>query len=118
VLAEADGNPLALVELAAAVTADSAAAGTGPLPVAHGVQELLADQIARLGEPAASLLLLAAAEATRELALVLSAARVLGTGAEDLAAVQRAGLVAVDQLRILGVTSRAELAHLLTGDRP
>jgi DNA-binding CsgD family transcriptional regulator len=100
VLAEADGNPLALVELAAAVTADSAAAGTGPLPVTHSVQELYADQIARLGEPTASLLLLAAAEATGDLALVLSAAKVLGTGAEALAAAERAGLVAVDQIRL------------------
>jgi DNA-binding CsgD family transcriptional regulator len=100
VLAEADGNPLALVELAAAVTVDSAAAGTGPLPVTHSVQELLADQIARLGEPTASLLLLAAAEATGDLTLVLSAAKVLGTGAEALTAAERAGLVAVDQLRL------------------
>src|SRR5579859_2007515 len=62
VLTEADGNPLALVELAAALTAGSAAAGAGPLPVTHSVQELLADQIGRLGEPAALVLLLAAAE--------------------------------------------------------
>ncbi len=100
VLAEAGGNPLALAELAAAVAADSAAAGTGPLPVTQGVRELLADQIARLGEPAALLLLLAAAEATGDLVLVLSAAKALGTGAEALAAAERAGLVAVDQMHV------------------
>ena len=101
VLAEADGNPLALVELAAAVTADCAAAGMGPLPVTHSVQELLADQVARLGGPTASLLLLAAAEATGDLALVLSAAKVLGTGADALVPAERAGLVAVDQMRLM-----------------
>ncbi len=64
------------------------------------MQELLADKITRLGELTASLLLLAAAEATGDLALVLSAAKVLGTGAEALAAAERAGLVAVDQMRL------------------
>jgi DNA-binding CsgD family transcriptional regulator len=101
VLTEADGNPLALVELAAALTADSAAAGAGPLPVTHSVQELLADRIRRLGEPTALLLLLAAAEATGELTHVLSAAGALGIGAEALAAAERAGLVAVDQERLV-----------------
>jgi DNA-binding CsgD family transcriptional regulator len=101
VLTEADGNPLALVELAAALTADSAAAGAGPLPVTHSVQELLGSQIRRLGEPAALLLLLAAAEWSGDLAQVLSAAGALGTGAAALAAAERAGLVAVAEARLV-----------------
>jgi DNA-binding CsgD family transcriptional regulator len=101
VLAEADGNPLALVELASALTADSAAARAGPLPVTHSVQELLAGQIRRLGEPAALLLLLAAAEATGDLAQVLAAAGALGAGPDALAAAERAGLVAVDEARLV-----------------
>ena len=101
VLAEADGNPLALVELAAAVTGDSAAARAGPLPVTHSVRELLAAQIRRLGEPTALLLLLAAAEPSGDLAQILSAASALGAGSDALAAAERAGLVAVDEARLV-----------------
>ena len=101
VLAEADGNPLALVELAAALTGDSAAARAGPLPVTHSVQELLAGQIRRLGEPTALLLLLAAAESSGDLVRVLSAASALGAGPDALAAAERAGLVAVDEARLV-----------------
>jgi len=101
VLAEADGNPLALVELAAALSADSAAARAGPLPVTHSVQELLAGQIRRLGEPTALLLLLAAAESSGDLVQVLSAASALGAGPDALAAAERAGLVAVDEARLV-----------------
>jgi DNA-binding CsgD family transcriptional regulator/tetratricopeptide (TPR) repeat protein len=101
VLAEADGNPLALVELARALTSDCAPAGAGPLPVTHSVQELLTDRIMQLGEPTAQLLLLAAAEATGDLTHVLSAAGALGAGPQALAAAERAGLVAVDQARLV-----------------
>ena len=102
VLAEADGNPLALVELAAAtLTGDSAAAGAGPLAATHSVQELLASQIRGLGEPTALLLLLAAAESSGDLTQILPAAEVLGVGAESLAAAERAGLVTVDEARLV-----------------
>jgi DNA-binding CsgD family transcriptional regulator len=101
VLAEAEGNPLALVELAAALTADSAAAGAGPLPVTHSVQELLAGRIRQLGEPTALLLLLAATEATGDLTHVLAAAAAMGTGVDALAAAERAGLVSVNQDRLV-----------------
>jgi DNA-binding NarL/FixJ family response regulator len=101
VLADAAGNPLALVELAAALTAADAVADAAPLPVSYGVQELLAEQIRRLGEPAALLLLLAAAEATGDLIHVLAAAGGLGTGAEALGVVERAGLVAVQPGRLV-----------------
>jgi DNA-binding CsgD family transcriptional regulator len=101
VLAEAVGNPLALVELAAALTGDSAAARAGPLPVTNSVQELLAAQVRRLGEPTAQLLLLAAAEPSGDLAQVLSAASALGAGPDALAAAERAGLVAVDEARLV-----------------
>lgn len=101
VLAEAEGNPLALVELAAAMTADSAAAGPSPLPLTNSVKELLADQIRRLGESSALLLLLAAAEASGDLAQVLTAASAFGAGADALAAVERAGLVTVNGSRLV-----------------
>jgi DNA-binding CsgD family transcriptional regulator/tetratricopeptide (TPR) repeat protein len=101
VLAEADGNPLALVELAAAMTANSAAAGPGPLPLTNSVQELIAAQIRRLGVPTALLLLLAAAESSGDLAQVLPAVGAIGAGADALAAAERAGLVAVDEGRVV-----------------
>jgi DNA-binding CsgD family transcriptional regulator len=100
VIAEAGGNPLALVELAATLTGDSAAAGVGPLPVTHRVQELLAAQIRRLGEPTALLLLLAAAESSGDLTQILPAAEALGAGADSLAAAERAGLVSVEETRL------------------
>jgi DNA-binding CsgD family transcriptional regulator len=101
VLAEADGNPLALVELAAALTGDFAAAGVAPLPVTQSVQELLAAQIRRLGEPTALLLLLAAAESSGDLTQILPAADALGVEAGSLAAAERTGLVAVDETRLV-----------------
>jgi DNA-binding CsgD family transcriptional regulator len=101
VLAEAGGNPLALVELATALADDASAAGAGPLPVTHRVQELLAVQVRRLGEPAGLLLLLAAAETTGDLELVLQAAQDLGAGADALAPAERAGLVTVEQTRLV-----------------
>lgn len=78
-----------------------------PLPVTHSVQELLAAQISRLAERAALLLLLAAAESSGDLAQMLSAASVLGTGPGALAAAERAGLVAVRRGQA-GVPSSAD----------
>jgi len=101
VLAEAEGNPLALVELAAALPGDAGGAGTAPLPVAKRVQEVLAAQVRQLGDPAGLMLLLAAAEPTGDLALVLQAAAEFGTGADALAVAERAGLVAVERGRVV-----------------
>jgi len=102
VLAEADGNPLALVELASAVTtgADGPTLAE-PLPVTRRVQDLLAAQVRGLGDQAGLLLLLAAAEPTGDLDQVLLAARKLGAGADALAPAERAGLVSVDQGRLV-----------------
>jgi DNA-binding CsgD family transcriptional regulator len=101
VLAEANGNPLALVELAAAVTGEVAMAGAAPLPVTHRVQDLLAAQMRGLGEQAGLLLLLAAAEPTGDLDQVLQASQELGVGADALAPAERAGLVAVNHGRFV-----------------
>ena len=101
VIAEADGNPLALVEFAAMATAGSAAAGIGPLPVTHRVQALIASQVRRLGEPTALLLLLAAAESSGDLTQILPAAEALGIGADSLTAAERTGLVAIEETRLV-----------------
>jgi DNA-binding CsgD family transcriptional regulator len=101
ILAEAAGNPLALLELSAAPPADQDAAGAGPLPPTMRVQELLAAQVRRLGDQAQLMLLLAAAEPTGDLPLVLRAAARLGTGIGALAEAERARLVAVAAGRVV-----------------
>ena len=101
VLAEAAGNPLALTELATALPADAGAAGAGPLPVTERVQELLAAQVRQLDDRAQLVLLLAAAEPTGDLALVLRAAASLGSGIDALAVAEHARLVAVAEDRVV-----------------
>jgi len=101
VLAEAEGNPLALAELAFALPANAGAAGTGPLPVTQRVRDLLAAQVRQLSDPAQLVLLLAAAEPAGDLPLVLQAAAGLGAGTDALAEAERARLVAVEQGRLV-----------------
>ncbi|WP_406091435.1 AAA family ATPase [Kitasatospora purpeofusca] len=90
-LAEAAGNPLALVELPS-TEADLASGGlalTSRLRIAfHG-------QVTGLPPATQTLLLVAAAEENGELAVVLAAAAALGAGADALEPAERAGLVAV-----------------------
>jgi hypothetical protein len=102
VLAEAVGNPLALTELATAAPAEADAAGAGPLPVTQRVQELLASQVRQLGDRAQLMLVLAAAEPTGDLRLVLQAAAgLLGAEVDALAVAERARLVAVAEGRVV-----------------
>jgi len=95
-LAEAQGNPLALVELPAALSAPQRA-GLAALPAVlplHGrLQALFASRVTSLPDPARRLLLLAALDGSGELR-VLSATGKGWPG--DLAAAEQAGLVRVD----------------------
>ncbi|MFB8241961.1 AAA family ATPase [Kitasatospora purpeofusca] len=90
-LAEAAGNPLALVELPS-TEADLASCGlalTSRLRIAfHG-------QVTGLPPATQTLLLVAAAEENGELDVVLAAAASLGAGADALEPAERAGLVTV-----------------------
>ena len=93
----AAGNPLALVELPAALSDDQRSGRApieAPLPLPVRLEELYAARIAALDGTARSLLLLAAAEGTGDPALVLRAA-----GREDGAA----GLDALTLDGLLGV---------------
>ncbi len=97
----AAGNPLALVELPAALSPGQRAGRApieAPLPVAGQLEALFAGRIAALDEAARALLVLAAADGTGDPALVLRAA-----GRTD-------GPAALDALRIDGVLG-------LAGDR-
>jgi DNA-binding CsgD family transcriptional regulator len=102
ILVEASGNPLAIIELTAALTARSGTGRTGwtlpvgPLPVADAVQDAFRAQIGELPEPAQQLLLLAAADDTADLGLLLRAGDRLGLGASDLQPAEQARLVDVD----------------------
>ncbi|WP_405016018.1 LuxR C-terminal-related transcriptional regulator [Kitasatospora sp. NBC_00070] len=101
VIEEARGNPLALIELAGALTPAQRAGRLGPLalPEAAGlpgrIQHGFLEQIRRLPEPAQLVLLVAAADDTGDLTVVLRAAAELGAAVEHLEPAERAGLVAL-----------------------
>ena len=97
VLADAAGNPLAITELArAAVAAPRGQRGRpGPLPAGQRMQRLYGRQVGDLPAATRLLLLVAAAAGAGELALVLTAARSLGIGADALTPAEQAGLVTV-----------------------
>ncbi|SDF38139.1 regulatory protein, luxR family [Lentzea fradiae] len=101
VLEEANGNPLALLELGAARLAAQRegraepAHQVGPLPVARRVQETFREQITGLPEATQAVLLVAAADRFAGMDTVLAVARAAGADTADLAAAERAGLVTV-----------------------
>jgi DNA-binding NarL/FixJ family response regulator len=97
VLAEAQGNPLALLELPAAVATHRPIAAGQALPLSDTVQAVFLDQAQRLPEPTRQLLLVAAAEDAGDLGVVLRAGAALGSGAADLVPAEVAGLIRVDQ---------------------
>jgi len=92
------GNPLALRELAAGLT-PAQRAGAEPVldppAVSARVEQAFLARVRRLPEPARTLLLVAAADDTADLATVLAAGASLGVAAEALDAAERAGLVRV-----------------------
>jgi len=94
IVAEAGGNPLALLELPSGVTAAGLAGGfgvAGSLPVAGRIEQSYRRRIAPLPDPTRRLLLVAAAEPTGDPALLRRAAGRLGIGAEDAAPAEADG---------------------------
>lgn len=108
-VASTGGNPLALVELAGALSPEQLA-GTArlphPLPLTSGVERTFLDRYRRLPEQTQTVFLVAAADDTGRLATIRRAARALGADEEALDAAERSGL-----LRI--VDGRVELRHPL-----
>src|SRR5690348_3776596 len=107
VLAEADGNPLALLELPAALSESSRTSGfpvalaaplelPAPLPLPRRLQQSYYRQVAALPAPTRTFLLVAAAEETGDLGLVRRAAQALGVPAAAADAAERSGLIAAD----------------------
>jgi DNA-binding CsgD family transcriptional regulator len=89
ILAEAAGNPLALLEL------PTEAFPTGDFPLTQRVQGAFHAQVGRLPEQARLLLLVAASDPSPDLEVVLRAGEVLGAAPEALDAAQ--GLISVSE---------------------
>ncbi|GAA2891676.1 helix-turn-helix transcriptional regulator [Nonomuraea rubra] len=93
------GNPLGLLELPGSLSAEQLA-GTRPLPerlpVGEVVEQVFLARVRRLGAPAQTLLLIAAAEDSGDVGLVLRAARTLALAPDALDEAEHAGLVRVD----------------------
>ncbi|BCY13140.1 LuxR family transcriptional regulator [Actinoplanes sp. L3-i22] len=109
VLAQAAGNPLALIELSAALAADPAAArrwAAEPLPLTDRLTALLAVRFEALPGPVRDTLLLAAVADSPEVA-----ARV--TGPDRPAPAERAGLIRIDAagLHFTHPLTRAAVYH-------
>ena len=95
---QARGNPLFLIELHSALTAEQLA-GEDPipetLPLTRDVQRLLLDRVHRLPEDTQQLLVVAAADDSGRLSTVMRAAEALGIDTESLTAAEGAGVVSV-----------------------
>lgn len=104
-----DGNPLALLEFSAALSAGQAAGVEpilGPLPISAHLERAFLERVRRLAPASQRLLLVAATDESGELTTVLDAAARLGVAAEALDDAERADLI-----RVRGMT--LELRHPL-----
>jgi len=97
-LAEAHGNPLALIELPASLTQQQRA-GVAPLPetipLTPRLQAVFRQRILNLAPATQTALLIASAEDTGELATVLRAGAELGLNPDALDAAERADLIQI-----------------------
>jgi DNA-binding CsgD family transcriptional regulator len=100
----ANGIPLALVELPATLSAHELAGQAplvGKLAPATSVEQVYLERVQAMSPPTRSLLVLAAAEETGERATVERAARELGLDIADLTPAESAGLLRVDAEQIV-----------------
>jgi DNA-binding CsgD family transcriptional regulator/tetratricopeptide (TPR) repeat protein len=96
IVAEARGNPLALMELPHGLSAGELAGGfgvPGTVPLTARVEQSFARRLGDLPEETQRLLLLASAEPVGDPALLLQAAEALGLGLEAAAPAEAAGLL-------------------------
>src|SRR6476646_838052 len=99
IVAETRGNPLALLELPRGLTPAQLAGGfglPGALPLSARIEESFTRRLALLPRDARQLLLVAAADATGDAALLWRAARRLGIPETAAAAVESGGLLVLD----------------------
>jgi DNA-binding CsgD family transcriptional regulator len=98
VLGQAEGNPMALIELAKVIAADPAASrrwAAAPLPLTDRLSTVIAARFAALPERTREALLLAAAADSPDLSVNSRAA---GSDAQALAPAEREGLVTVGRV--------------------
>jgi len=108
-IAESGGNPLALHELTAALSAEQRAGllsplpcgGADPAPAPSRVQKFYRARIRLLPAATRTLLLICAADDSGHLATVLAAAETLGATAADLEPAERRDLIQVGEDRVL-----------------
>lgn len=94
ILAEASGNPLALLELPRALTAVAGGFGLpGSMPLISRIEQGFVRQLEPLPDETRQLLLLAAAEPVGDVTLLRRAAELLGIGPDEAAPAQAAGLI-------------------------
>jgi DNA-binding CsgD family transcriptional regulator len=102
-VAETEGNPLALLELSSTLTEaqlSGAEALLAPIRVSDRVERAFLARVRRLPAETQTLLLVAAADDTGELTTVLRAAAQLGVAGEALDAAEQAGLAQVRRARL------------------
>jgi DNA-binding CsgD family transcriptional regulator len=92
ILAESQGNPLALLELSRGRSAADLAFGTTG-PMVRRLEERFMGTVTQLPEPSRRLLLIAAAEPVGDLGLLWRAADRLGIGGDAATAAEMAGLI-------------------------
>ena len=98
ILAEAGGNPLALVELARGSSRVAVAGGfglPGEMPLSSRIEQSFVRQLRPLAADTRRLLLLAAAEPVGDVPLLWRAAELLGIAREAATAVETAGVVEI-----------------------
>jgi DNA-binding CsgD family transcriptional regulator/tetratricopeptide (TPR) repeat protein len=96
ILAEASGNPLALLELPRGLTPAAVAGGFGlpdSMPLVSRIEQGFVRQLEPLPGEVRQLLLLAAAEPVGDVTLLRRAAELLGIGADEAALAEAAGLI-------------------------
>ncbi|WP_280269203.1 ATP-binding protein, partial [Nocardia wallacei] len=97
-LAEAQGNPLALRELPVALAAEpSADFRAGALPLTDRLRLAFYGRVGRLPERTQRLLTIVAADETGELDVLIRAAAALNAGLDDLTPAEAAGLLRRDE---------------------
>jgi DNA-binding CsgD family transcriptional regulator/tetratricopeptide (TPR) repeat protein len=114
VLAQAAGNPMALIELATVIADDPAASrrwAAEPLPLTERLTAVLTSRYATLPEQAQAALLLAAVADGPDLSAAATA--VSGPGAQTLAPAEQLGLIKIDRtgLRFSHPLVRSAIYH-------
>jgi DNA-binding CsgD family transcriptional regulator/tetratricopeptide (TPR) repeat protein len=102
-LASADGNPLALVELPSSLTGAQLSGREplpSPLPVSGAVEAAFLARVHRLPEDVQELLLLAAADDTGDLGTILRSGAAAGVDASTCDAAESARLIHIDGSRL------------------